>query len=66
MLYAALQRLGAITSGINPRMGAGEVASVLERAAPVLLVVDPEAAPTPETAGRAAGDPGGGGSRLGR
>jgi acyl-CoA synthetase (AMP-forming)/AMP-acid ligase II len=45
VLYAALQRLGAITSGINPRMGAGEVASILERAAPVLVVVDPDAAP---------------------
>ena len=44
VLYAALLRLGAITSGINPRMGAGEVASILERAAPVLVVVDPEAA----------------------
>ena len=53
VLYAALQRLGAITSGINPRMGAGEVASVLERAAPVLLVVDPEAAPAPGTPGLA-------------
>jgi acyl-CoA synthetase (AMP-forming)/AMP-acid ligase II len=51
VLYAALQRLGAITSGINPRMGASEVASVLERAAPVLLVVDPEAAPIPKTTG---------------
>jgi acyl-CoA synthetase (AMP-forming)/AMP-acid ligase II len=53
VVYAALQRLGAITSGINPRMGAGELASVLERAAPVLLVVDPEAAATPETPGLA-------------
>jgi acyl-CoA synthetase (AMP-forming)/AMP-acid ligase II len=53
VLYAALQRLGAITSGINPRMGSGEVASVLERAAPVLLVVDPEAAPVPRTPGLA-------------
>ena len=51
VLYAALQRLGAITSGINPRMGPGEVASVLERAAPVLLVVDPEAASAPDVAG---------------
>ena len=34
VLYAALQRLGAITSGINPRMGAAEVASIVERAAP--------------------------------
>ena len=31
VLYAALLRLGAITSGINPRMGAGEVASIVER-----------------------------------
>ena len=43
VLYAALLRLGAITSGINPRMGSGEVASIVDRAAPVLLVVDPEA-----------------------
>ena len=43
VLYAGLLRLGAITSGINPRMGAGEVASIVDRAAPVLLVVDPEA-----------------------
>ena len=42
VLYAALLRLGAITSGINPRMGPGEVASILDRAAPVLLVLDPE------------------------
>ena len=28
ILYAALLRLGAITSGINPRMGRGEVASI--------------------------------------
>ena len=41
VLYAALLRLGAITSGINPRMGAAEVASIVERAAPVLAVVDP-------------------------
>ncbi|HEY1651182.1 MAG TPA: class I adenylate-forming enzyme family protein [Acidimicrobiales bacterium] len=43
VLYAALQRLGAITSGINPRMGGGEVASIIERAAPVLLVADADA-----------------------
>jgi acyl-CoA synthetase (AMP-forming)/AMP-acid ligase II len=44
VLYAALARLGAITSGINPRLGAGEIASIVERAAPVLLVVDPDVA----------------------
>ena len=48
VLYAGLLRLGAITSGINPRMGAGEVASILERAAPVLLVLDPGTEVTPE------------------
>ncbi len=51
VLYAALLRLGAITSGINPRMGGGEVASILERAAPVLVVADPEAAPWPDAPG---------------
>ena len=49
VLYAALLRLGAITSGINPRMGAAEVASIVERAAPVLVVVDREAAALPVT-----------------
>jgi acyl-CoA synthetase (AMP-forming)/AMP-acid ligase II len=47
VLYAALQRLGAITSGINPRMGGAEVASIVERAAPVLAVIDPEAGSLP-------------------
>jgi acyl-CoA synthetase (AMP-forming)/AMP-acid ligase II len=42
IIYAALLRLGAITSGINPRMGGGEVASIVERSCPVLMVVDPE------------------------
>jgi acyl-CoA synthetase (AMP-forming)/AMP-acid ligase II len=50
VLYAGLLRLGAIASGINPRMGAGEVTSIMARAAPVLLVVDP-AAPTPDLVG---------------
>ncbi len=48
VLYAGLLRLGAITSGINPRMGAGEVASIVERGAPVLLVLDPETGVTPD------------------
>ena len=51
VLYAALQRLGAITSGINPRMGAAEMASILERSCPVLVVVDTEGATGPETPG---------------
>jgi acyl-CoA synthetase (AMP-forming)/AMP-acid ligase II len=40
VLYAAALRLGAITSGINPRMGGAEVASIIERTRPVLVVVD--------------------------
>jgi acyl-CoA synthetase (AMP-forming)/AMP-acid ligase II len=48
VLYAALLRLGAITSGINPRMGAREVASIVDRAGPVAIVVDPDVARPPE------------------
>jgi len=48
VLYAALLRLGAITSGINPRVGAAEVASIVARGAPVLVVVDREAAALPD------------------
>ncbi len=40
VLYAAALRLGAITSGINPRMGAAEVASIIERTVPALVVVE--------------------------
>jgi acyl-CoA synthetase (AMP-forming)/AMP-acid ligase II len=47
VLYAALLRLGAITSGINPRLGQTEVASILRRAAPVLMLHDPEAGELP-------------------
>lgn len=52
VLYAAALRLGAITSGVNPRMGAAEVASIVERAAPALVVVEPgraETLPDPTT-----------------
>ena len=38
--YAAAVRLGAITSGINPRMGRREKASILERTRPVATLVD--------------------------
>ena len=51
VLYAALQRLGAITSGINPRMGATEIAAIVDRTSPVLIVADPEAAPPPRGTG---------------
>jgi acyl-CoA synthetase (AMP-forming)/AMP-acid ligase II len=44
--YAAATRLGAITSGINLRLGGAEVRSILERTLPaVTVVVDPATAP---------------------
>jgi acyl-CoA synthetase (AMP-forming)/AMP-acid ligase II len=39
--YAAIARLGAIATGLNTRLGSREVAAVLERAAPA-LVIGPE------------------------
>jgi acyl-CoA synthetase (AMP-forming)/AMP-acid ligase II len=53
--YAAAARLGAVTSGVNPRMGAAEVASIVERAAPVVTVVDPSLG-VPLPGGGAAGE----------
>jgi len=44
--YAAATRLGAVTSGVNPRLGAGEVRSILERTHPVVTVVD-DGSPVP-------------------
>lgn len=38
--YQAALRLGAITSGINPRLGRSERASIFERLRPFLTVVD--------------------------
>ena len=38
--YSAVVRLGAITSGINLRLGAAEVTSILERTRPVVTIVD--------------------------
>jgi acyl-CoA synthetase (AMP-forming)/AMP-acid ligase II len=45
VVYAALLRVGAIASGINPRMGAAEVASIIERASPALVVTEDRASP---------------------
>jgi acyl-CoA synthetase (AMP-forming)/AMP-acid ligase II len=38
--YAAVARLGAIATGLNPRLGPREVAAIFERAAPKLAVLD--------------------------
>ncbi len=45
--YAAAVRLGAVTSGINLRLGAPEVRSILGRTRPVVTVVE-DGAPPPE------------------
>ena len=37
--YQAIMRLGAITSGINPRLGSDEVAHILDRCKPRLTIV---------------------------
>lgn len=49
--YAALARLGAVTTGLNTRLGPREVAAVLDRAAPVLVVRDTDAGLPPMPAG---------------
>src|SRR3954452_10856365 len=38
--YQAIMRLGAITTGINSRLGVNEVASILERTTPSVFIVD--------------------------
>ena len=40
VVYAAVVRLGAITSGINLRLGVSEVASIVGRTHPVVTVID--------------------------
>lgn len=50
LLYAAALRLGAITSGINPRLGRAEVQSVFDRTAPALIVYDPAVTDAPDGA----------------
>jgi acyl-CoA synthetase (AMP-forming)/AMP-acid ligase II len=56
--YAAAARLGAITSGINLRLGAVEARSIIERTRPVVTVVEdgvePPGGPTGVVLGRSA------------
>jgi acyl-CoA synthetase (AMP-forming)/AMP-acid ligase II len=55
--YAAVARLGAITSGINLRLGVPEVTSIVERTRPVVTIVDdglePPSGPTGAVLARA-------------
>src|ERR1700722_2087809 len=48
--YLAAMRLGAITSGINPRLGPGEVASILRRSDSRVLVIDDDRESAPSSA----------------
>ena len=48
--YQAVMRLGAITSGVNPRLGRAEVESIITRAEPKVVITDAgltDAAPIP-------------------
>jgi acyl-CoA synthetase (AMP-forming)/AMP-acid ligase II len=45
--YAAAAMIGAITTGVNPRLGRREVESILLQADPVLIVADEELGPLP-------------------
>ncbi|CAB4324773.1 MAG: AMP-binding protein [Actinobacteria bacterium] len=42
--YQAILRLGAITSGMNPRLGAAETTHIIERSDPKVIVTDADAA----------------------
>jgi acyl-CoA synthetase (AMP-forming)/AMP-acid ligase II len=46
VVCAAAARLGAVLTGLNPRLGAREVEAVLARAAPSVLVVESRPGPT--------------------
>ncbi|MBJ7336496.1 class I adenylate-forming enzyme family protein [Mycolicibacterium sp.] len=45
--YAAAAMIGAITTGLNPRLGRREIASILAQADPVLIVADERLGPLP-------------------
>jgi acyl-CoA synthetase (AMP-forming)/AMP-acid ligase II len=49
--FAAATRLGAVTSGINPRLGGHEVRSILDRTRPAVTVIDDGAEPPDGPAG---------------
>jgi acyl-CoA synthetase (AMP-forming)/AMP-acid ligase II len=47
--YAAAAMIGAITAGLNPRLGRREIESMLQQADPALVVADEQLGPLPET-----------------
>ncbi len=48
--YAACTRLGAVATGINPRLGPGEIAAILQRCEPVALLHEAATFPIPPDA----------------
>ncbi|CDO91504.1 MULTISPECIES: class I adenylate-forming enzyme family protein [Mycobacterium simiae complex] len=50
--YAAAAMLGAITAGLNPRLGRREIESVLQQADPALIVADERLGALPDTGHR--------------
>src|SRR3982074_1840390 len=50
--YAAAAMIGAITTGLNPRLGRREIESILQQADPALVVVDGGLGALPDTGHR--------------
>jgi acyl-CoA synthetase (AMP-forming)/AMP-acid ligase II len=50
--YASAAMIGAITTGLNPRLGRRELESILEQADPALIVADDGLGPLPDTGRR--------------
>lgn len=50
--YAAAAMIGAITTGLNPRLGRRELESILQQATPALIVAEAALGPLPDTGSR--------------
>ncbi|MDT5335243.1 MAG: hypothetical protein QOD90_748 [Mycobacterium sp.] len=50
--YAAAAMIGAITTGLNPRLGRREIESILEQADPALIITDERLGQLPPSAAR--------------
>jgi acyl-CoA synthetase (AMP-forming)/AMP-acid ligase II len=50
--YAAAAMIGAITTGINPRLGRREIESILQQVDPALIIVDEQLGALPDTGHR--------------
>ena len=50
VVYAAAMRMGAVATGINPRLGPTEITGILDRGRPTVLVHDGATDPVPSGA----------------